>query len=134
MDTEYFRVQTAEGFIFMGYATYREFGQPLHDRTNFVATRPDTGELREGFVGVPNVTTFFDEHARELIWVIGGAGLFAECLSQADQLFLTNLDGDFHCTKFFPHFADEFDLVSEFGPHVENEISFTFQTWQRSDS
>lgn len=134
MDTEYFQEQTAEGVIVMGYATYKEFGQPLHERMNFVVTRPDTGELREGFVGVPGLTEFIDARANELVWVIGGAGLFAACLGQADQLFLTHLDADFHCTKFFPGFIDTFDLVSELGPHEQSDISFTFQTWQRSSS
>lgn len=134
MDTEYFQEETAEGVIVMGYETYREFGQPLHDRMNFVVTKPDTEELREGFVAVLDLTQFFDEHARELVWVIGGAGLFAACLGRADQLYLTHLDADFHCTKFFPDFVDSFGLVSELGPHVQSDISFTFQTWQRSGS
>ena len=134
MDTEYFQEQTAEGVIVMGYQTYKEFGQPLHDHLNFVVIRPDTGELREGFVGVLDPTQFFDERARELVWVIGGAGLFAASLERADQLFLTHLDADFHCTKFFPGFVDAFDLVSELGPHIQSDISFTFQTWRRSGS
>ena len=134
MDTEYFQEETAEGVIVMGYETYREFGQPLHDRMNFVVTKPDTEELREGFVAVLDLTQFFDEHARELVWVIGGAGLFAACLGRADQLYLTHLGADFHCTKFFPDFFDSFGLVSELGPHVQSDISFTFQTWQRSGS
>jgi dihydrofolate reductase len=134
MDTEYFQEQTADGFIVMGYATYKEFGQPLHDRTNYVVSRPDSGALREGFVGVLDLTQFLDERARELVWVIGGAGLFSRSLERADQLFLTQLDSDFHCTKFFPDYVDEFDLVSELGPHVQSDISFTFQTWHRSDT
>jgi dihydrofolate reductase len=134
MDTDYFQEQTAEGLIVMGYATYKEFGQPLHERMNFVVTRPDTEEMREGFVGVPDFTKFLDEHARELVWVIGGAGLFAACLGRTDELLLTRLDADFHCTKFFPDFVDTFELVSELGPHEQSDISFTFQTWQRSGS
>jgi dihydrofolate reductase len=134
MDTRYFQEQTANGFIVMGFQTYKEFAKPLHDRENFVVTHPDTGELRAGFASVPDLTAFFDEHARELVWVIGGAGLFAASLSRADELFLTQLDADFHCTKFFPNFDDTFQLASELGPHVENGISFTFQTWQRSGS
>jgi dihydrofolate reductase len=134
MDTQYFQEQTAEGVIVMGYATYKEFDQPLHDRTNFVATRPDTGAMREGFAAVVDLTQFLDEHARELVWVIGGAGLFARSLGRADQFFLTQLDADFNCTKFFPAYVEAFDLVSELGPHVENDISFTFQTWQRAHS
>jgi dihydrofolate reductase len=31
-DTRYFREQTAEGTIVMGYGTYVEYDRPLHDR------------------------------------------------------------------------------------------------------
>jgi dihydrofolate reductase len=133
-DTQYFQEQTASGAIVMGYQTYQEFDKPLHNRVNFVLTRPNTGELRSGFVGVSDLTQFFAQYAQEVVWVIGGAGLFGASLAWADQLFLTQLDADFHCTKFFPNYAATFQLVSELGPHVESGISFTFQTWQRSSS
>jgi dihydrofolate reductase len=133
LDTQYFQDQTADGVIVMGFQTYTEFDHPLHNRENFVATH-GTEALRAGFVGVPDLTEFFDEHASELVWVIGGAGLFAASLGQAEQLFLTHLDEDFHCTKFFPNYVDTFELVSELGPHVQSGISFTFQTWQRASA
>jgi dihydrofolate reductase len=131
-DTRYFQDQTATGVIIMGYETYKEFDKPLHDRVNFVLARPNTVALRTGFDVVFDLAQFFREHTNELVWVIGGAGLFTVSLPQADELFLTQLDGDFHCTKFFPKFADIFYLASEAGPHVENDISFIFQTWRRS--
>jgi dihydrofolate reductase len=134
LDTEYFQEQTTEGVLLMGYGTYEEFDRPLHNRTNFVVTRPDTGELRQGFAGVFDLSTFFDDHERELVWVIGGAGLFAATLERSNELFLTRIDSDFNCTKFFPDFVSEFDLVSELGPHEQSDISFTFQIWQRSNS
>jgi dihydrofolate reductase len=132
MDKEYFQEQTAAGAIVMGYSTYEEFGQPLHDRINFVVTRPDTGELRQGFAAIFDISAFIDENEHDLVWIIGGAGLFAASLEWADELFLTRIDADFHCTKFFPDFALKFDLVGELGPHEQSGISFTFQTWRRS--
>jgi dihydrofolate reductase len=134
LDTQYFQDQTAEGAIVMGYQTYEEFDRPLHDRENFVLTHAGTKALRAGFVGVSDLTEFFDEHAGELVWVIGGAGLFAASIGNAEQLFLTRLDEDFHCTKFFPNFVGTFELLSEVGPHVQGGVSFTFQIWQRSSS
>jgi dihydrofolate reductase len=132
IDTKYFQERTHNGVIVMGFQTYREFDKPLHNRENYVATYPDTGKLRDGFVGVLDLDSFLDENAGELVWVIGGAGLFAVSISRARQLFLTQLDAGFHCTKFFPKFDDSFQLVNELGPQVENGITFTFQTWQRS--
>jgi dihydrofolate reductase len=132
MDTQYFNDQTSEGLIVMGYRTYQEFDKPLHDHENFVVTRPDSTELRRGFEAVADLTSFLHEHAQELVWIIGGAGLFAASLDAADELYITQLDADFHCTKFFPMFSDNFEMVSSAGPHEENGISFLLEIWQRS--
>ena len=131
-DTKRFHEKTADGIIVMGYGTYLEYDKPLHDRENFVVARPDTGELRAGFTVIPDTDRFLDEHAEDAVWVIGGAALFGASLVRADELVLTQLDADFHCTKFFPEFAHTFELESDDGPHVENDISFRFETWHRS--
>ena len=128
-DTKYFRERTAQGTIVMGFRTYEEFAQPLHDRTNFVVSRPDTSELRSGFVGVPDLIGFLGEHVDEVVWVIGGVGVFAQSIPVADELYITQVDGDFHCTRFFPKFADDFALTTELEPHLENGVRFRFQIW-----
>jgi dihydrofolate reductase len=132
MDTQYFNDQTSEGIILMGFRTYQEFDKPLHDRENFVITKPDSEELRPGFTGVTDLSTFLNQHSQDLVWVIGGAGLFADSIEQADELYITQLDQDFQCTKFFPNFSDTFELTGELGPHLENGISFLFEIWSRS--
>jgi dihydrofolate reductase len=134
LDTRRFHERTATGIIVMGFATYKEYDKPLHGRENFVVARPDTGELRAGFVAISDSDEFFDRHDTEVIWVIGGAALFSASLARADELVLTQLDADFHCTKFFPQFADAFEVESDDGPHVENGITFRFENWRRSHS
>lgn len=131
-DTEYYRKQTSTGIIVMGYGTYKEFDAPLHNRENFVVTHSDTGELRPGFTGIADTESFLHQHSNELVWVIGGAALFAKTITKANELYITQLHDDFHCTKFFPRFSDAFHLQSDSGPHVENGITFHFEIWQRS--
>jgi dihydrofolate reductase len=133
-DTNRFHELTSSGIIVMGYGTYLEYDKPLHDRENFVVSHPDSGELRPGFVLVPDADNFFDQHVINVIWVIGGASLFGDALTRADELFLTQLDADFDCTKFFPKFADAFELESHDGPHSENGITFHFERWRRTRS
>jgi len=133
-DAQYFRDQTTSGIILMGYATYEEFLRPLHDRENFVVERPGSGPLRPGFVGVNDLSGFLDAHGDELIWVIGGAALFAATIERADQLYLTQLGREFGCTKFFPTLTDAFVLASESEPRVENDIPFRFTLWNRRSS
>lgn len=131
-DTKYFRDKTAHGVIVMGYGSYVEFDRPLHDRTNFVVDRPGTEALRPGFEGVNDVASFLREHANDDVWIIGGAALFATTIADADELLLTQLQGDFHCTKFFPTFSDTFDMAKTLGPFVESDITFRFETWRRA--
>jgi len=132
MDASRYRDLTSNGIILMGYGTYKEYEKPLHDRENFVVTRPDSGELKNGFVAVTDLASFLRQQHRELIWAIGGAALFEEVIRNADELYLTRLDADFHCTKFFPKFSPDFQLASDDGPHVQSGISFRFQTWHRT--
>jgi dihydrofolate reductase len=128
-DQRFFSDQIAIGLILMGYTTYDEISEPLHGRTNYVATRRSVA-LREGFTAVPDAATFIAEHHGEMIQNIGGAGLFASTLHLADELVMTRIAADFRCTKFFPPFRDRFDLIAESDRIVENDVTFTFQTWR----
>jgi dihydrofolate reductase len=130
-DAEYFRSRTAEGLIVMGFRTYEEFARPLHDRTNYVFSRSATSSLRPGFSPVTDLAPFMAGHRDDVVWIIGGAGLYQAALPLADELYITQLDGDFGCTKFFPEFAHDFLLDPGARRMVENDISFRFEVWRR---
>ena len=57
--------------------------------------------------------------------------MFESTIDLADELYITQLDGDWHCTKFFPEFRDKFELKSALSPQTENGITFRFTTWKR---
>jgi dihydrofolate reductase len=133
-DAQHYRDQTENGVIVMGYETYTEYDKPLHDRDNYVAARPDSGELKPGFVLVPVLDNFLNEHTNDLVWVIGGAALFGKALKWADELHLTQVDGDFECTKFFPPFAESFSLQSAQVSLTESDITFRFEIWVPTQS
>ncbi|HET7320437.1 MAG TPA: dihydrofolate reductase [Candidatus Saccharimonadales bacterium] len=129
-DTAWFRDNTMSGgLILMGYGTYTEFSKPLHGRQNFVATHRPV-PLREGFTKVTDARKFLKETTED-VWNIGGAVLFAETLDMNDELYLTKLQGDFQCTKFFPEYDNLFELASESKPITENGITFTFCVYRR---
>ncbi|MCA9337472.1 dihydrofolate reductase [Candidatus Saccharibacteria bacterium] len=126
-DVQQFRAKTEGGAVMMGYGWYVEQQQPLPSRRNLVATsKPE--KLREGFELVTDARQFLQQ-TQDDIWVGGGAGLFASTLDLADELYLTRLDKDFNCTKFFPKFEDTFMLQSQSQPITENGITYTFQVW-----
>jgi dihydrofolate reductase len=129
-DTAYFRQQTAQGLILMGRATYDEFAAPLHGRENFVLSS-GPGPLRTGFQAVAALDQLRTSHPGEDIWVIGGATVYAKTISEADELLITQVLGDFNCTKFFPNFTDAFRLTVEGDEREDGGVSYRFETWQR---
>jgi dihydrofolate reductase len=129
-DTAYFRQQTAEGLILMGRATYDEFATPLHERENFVLTT-GPGPLRAGFGAVRDLDQLRASHPGEDIWVIGGSTVYAQTISEAEELLITQVLGDFDCTKFFPSFTDAFRLTVHGDEREDGGVSYRFETWQR---
>jgi|SRR5665213_417182 len=127
-DVAYFRDKTVGSVVLMGYGTYKEFSSPLPERTNVVASSKDVS-LSPGFQ-LTNDARQFLLSATGDIWVIGGPGLFAQTLDLVNELYLTRIEGDFGCTKFFPEFIDMFEEVSSTEPITENGISLHFEIWQ----
>lgn len=129
-DVKHFREQTEGGVVLMGYGTYAEFDQPLPNRRNLVATNKGK-PLRDGFELVKDARAFL-RHANQDVWVIGGLGLFTNTLDLAEELDLTLIERDFQCSKFFPEYAKDFEVVERSQPITENGITFRFVKLRRS--
>lgn len=127
-DIAYYRRKTSVGDILMGYTTYLEFRKPFHDHPNYVAM-PDKKQLRPGFIHVNDARAFLKKFKDDM-WVIGGAGLLETTFDLIDELYLTRIEGDFHCTKFFPAFEETFELVERGPDQQENDVTFHFETWK----
>lgn len=127
-DVAYFRSKTINGIVMMGYGWYQEQKEPLPNRRNLVAY-PNNEAMRPGFERVKDAREFLKD-TKEDVWVGGGAALFASTLDLADELYLTKIEADFNCTKFFPEYEKDFELASESGPITENGITFRFTVWK----
>ncbi len=130
-DRAYTRQKTRGSALLMGYGTYIEFTKPLPERRNLVVT-DGMEPLREGFEAVTDLTAFM-ENSPEDLWLFGGAELFAQTIKYANELYITQLEGDFGCTKFFPEYKDEFELVRQSPPQLENGISYRYEVWRRKE-
>jgi dihydrofolate reductase len=129
-DTAYFHEKTATGVIVMGWATYSEFAAPLHGRENFVLTS-QSEPLRTGFRPIGSLDELVTDHPDQDIWVIGGATVYRETIGEAGELLLTQVVGDFDCTKFFPSYQADFQLAAQREDRQERGITYRFETWQR---
>jgi dihydrofolate reductase len=73
---------------------------------------------------IANLDELRDAHPFEDVWVIGGATVYAGTIGQADELLLTQVKGDFDCTKFFPPYEEAFALESRSHAHQESGVSY----------
>jgi len=129
-DSAYFREKTSSGLIVMGRTTSDEFATPLHDRENYVFSRAPR-RLRDGFEVVTSHDQLVAAHPGEDVWVIGGAAVYAATIGHARELLLTQVRGDFDCTKFFPPYRDAFVLESRSEDHQEGGVTYQFEVWRR---
>jgi dihydrofolate reductase len=128
-DEQYFTTQTKThgGIILTGMGTYRTFNEPLKDRTNYVLTHQT--EPLPGAIIVRDLDKFFAETPGD-IWVIGGADVFKQTLDRADELYITRVDATFGCDRFYPEFADMFELFSQSETHTQNGFSFCYEIYR----
>lgn len=128
-DKAYYRAKVRFHKYLIGQGTYQELTEPLADTSMFIATSR-AEKLRPGFTKVNDARKFL-KTAKKDIWVGGGAGVFESTLDLANELYLTRIDQDFHCTKFFPEYKDKFELTWESEAQIENGTPFRFEVWKR---
>jgi dihydrofolate reductase len=126
-DKLYYREKIKDSNVLMGRVTYDEQKQPVSSGNNYVLTHLDS--LRPGFIKVNQI----DELMRRAddIWIIGGENIYKQTLDFAEQIFITRIEGDYKCTKFFPEFEEDFTLSASTETNVENGIKFRFEIYNR---
>ena len=85
--------------------------------------------LKPGFIAIKDAQEFISGSDKEDKWIIGGAKLFESTIAYADQLYITQILADFHCTKFFPEYKEDFYLAERSELLVENDLNFYFEVW-----
>ncbi|HSD36764.1 MAG TPA: dihydrofolate reductase [Rhodocyclaceae bacterium] len=133
-DLRHFKALTLDHAVIMGRKTWESLGRPLPQRRNIVITR----NSNYGAPGAEVVHSLEDALARcagdSTVFVIGGAQIYAEALTIADVLYITDVrcapEGDasfppidhalWYQTQRQAHPADEF-----------NEHDFDFVTLKR---
>jgi len=124
-DREFYAEQTKKygGQVLMGRATW---GKPLPDRTVYVLTH--SNEPIEGATLVHDLNAFLDEFKDKDLWVVGGAEVFQQVMDagKADELYITHIDAEFGCDRFFPEYEDKFELKEQTETHHQHGFSFRY--------
>jgi dihydrofolate reductase len=100
-DLAHFKRLTTGHPIIMGRKTFDSIGRPLPNRRSIVITR-DAAWQREGVEAVHSLDEAVELAGDTPAFIIGGAQVFDAALAVADQLIVTEIDGQFECDTFFP--------------------------------
>jgi dihydrofolate reductase len=100
-DLKRFKRLTTGHPVLMGRKTYESIGRQLPNRRNIVvSSRPIPGV--ETFSTVDDALTVLRDE--EVVFVIGGAQVYAQVLDRADELHLTLVDQTVDGDAFFPEY------------------------------
>lgn len=127
-DFKHFKQKTSSGskIVLMTGKTFRSMRRPLPDRQNIIWTH-DSAIKGKNVEMISDLDEFLKN--TEDVWIIGGTALFDNTLDLADELYITRIDHDFGCDKFFPEFEDKFVLEDKGEDISENGYTFHFEKW-----
>lgn len=135
-DLRRFRDLTMGHPVIMGRRTWESLPvkfRPLPGRTNIVITSQEVGTGPE--VIICKSVRDAVEAAKKLdseVAIIGGAMVFREALPYADQLLLTEIEGNKASDTFFPEFEKDFILEKNDGPFETTEgVKYWFNDYKR---
>lgn len=139
-DAQYFSDQTKThgGHVLTGGVTFRNNykSRPLPGRHNYIMTRqaediPGATVIRSQ-AELRSLLKEFKGEGKDM-WVSGGAEVFQQIMDDglADELYLTHIDADFGCDRFFPEYEDKFKLVEESEEREQNGFRFTYARYVR---
>ena len=150
-DMQFFQRTTMGHPVIMGRRTFESMKAPLPGRTNIVITsQPDYGRAGSGSgtgsgTGVVVAASLADAidraraqceiDDRDQVFIAGGARVYAEGLTLADRLYITDVDVTLDGDTFFP----EFDRAAwrvverqEFEADTVNSYPFTISVLDRA--
>lgn len=134
-DMAHFRKITMDCPVIMGRKTWDSLPvrfRPLPRRLNIVVTRQSDWQA-EGALVAHSI-----EQACQLCppdktaWVIGGAEIYAQAMTMANEAVVTEIDADFEGDAFAPEFGSGWHEVARQSPTTSVALPFNFVTYRRN--
>ena len=138
-DMKYFMQTTKEHYVIMGrrnYDSIPEKFRPLPNRTNIVVTRQKnfTAENCRVVHSIEEGLQLAEKANQQEVFIIGGAEIYAQGLSKANRLYLTEIHGTIEGDTYFPEFdKNQWKEVSR-KPHPTNDrhaFAFDFVVYEK---
>jgi len=103
-DLKHFKALTMGHHLIMGRKTFESIGKPLPGRTTVVVSR-DRGLKIDGCIVAHSLQEAVAACANDpQLFVVGGADIYAQALSLADTLYITEIQQDVIGDAWFPEF------------------------------
>ena len=129
-DLIHFKNMTLQHTILMGKKTYLSIGKALPKRHNLVVTHhPELLKDEKNVEVIKDLEAYFKQNvdSEEMIYVIGGANVYAQALPYAKFLAISHIKGIFLCDMFFPHFDDnQYTIIK-----IEEFEAFVFKLYEK---
>ncbi len=134
-DLKHFKRVTVGHPVLMGRRVFEEIGErPLPGRVNIVLSRTRKYENVATFPSLELALTHCETLDCEMVFIIGGARLYAEALPKADRLYVTEIDREFQGDTWFPEYRDRIGIDwRETGRRTSDELTFVEYERLRSD-
>ena len=119
--------------VIMGRKTYESIGKALPKRKNLVLTR-DTSFNKDKndiycFSSIESIEENLKTEKYNEVWVIGGASLYNSFITKVNELYVTEIDGDFDCDTFFvDDYEKLFDKIEVIGKN-QGKYSFIYKKY-----
>lgn len=106
-DLKHFKRTTRGHAVIMGRKTFESIGRPLPKRQNIIVSRTMAPGGYDVAGSLDEAVTIAKSRGHEKAFVIGGARLYAEALSRADTMILSELHDEHEGDVTFPAFGSE---------------------------
>ncbi|MFN5327027.1 MAG: dihydrofolate reductase [Bacteroidota bacterium] len=142
-DLKFFKNLTWGMPILMGRKTFESIGsKALPGRMNIVLTRQSTliqgSQLLVAAESMEHAMALAEKSGYKELFVIGGSELYRQIIPEADNIYLTRVDGKFPDADTYIDAIDQtkFQLVSteEMPKDEKHPYAYRFETWQRKKS
>lgn len=129
-DMDWFRRMTTNQVVIMGSTTYDSLGKPLPNRINVVISRKrELGD--HTFSDAGSALDFCAvEYPDKEIFIIGGSAVYEAYLDVVDRFYVTEIDTDYECDKFFDltYVKEHFTKVTEHATFTE-PVKYTIKEY-----
>ncbi|PTY40626.1 dihydrofolate reductase [Brachyspira hampsonii] len=137
-DMQFFRSTTTGYAVVMGRVTFESLGsKPLPNRKNIVVSSSSNIELSEKYDNLFYEKSFEDSISKLLleknnqIFIIGGESIYKKALDYADTIYLTHIDKDYHCDRFFPQIDTSLFHSNKLKTFFHNDINISIIKYTR---